>query len=49
MPLVINALGGGHTDTDTDTHTHTEMRTKAISRNQVHAAEGRASGLKRES
>ena len=36
-PLVINDLGGGHTDT----HTHTNARTKAISRNQAHAAEGR--------
>ena len=29
MPLVINALGNGHTDT------HTNVRTKEISRNQV--------------
>ena len=35
MPLVINALGGGHTDT------HTDTQTKAISRNQTCAAFGR--------
>ena len=40
MPLVINALDGGHTDTDTD------MQTKAISRNQVCVAFGRTPGLK---
>ena len=40
MPLVINALGGEHTDT----HTHTDVQTKAISRNQVRAA--KAPGLK---
>ena len=37
-PLVINGLGGGHTHT----HTHTDAQTKAISRNQARAAEGRA-------
>ena len=44
MPLVINAIGGGHTDRHTDTHTN--VQTKAISRNQVHKAEGRVPGLK---
>ena len=44
MPLVINGLGGGHTDTHT--HTHTDARTKAISRNQARAAFGCAPGLK---
>ena len=36
MPLVINTLGGEHTDTHMHTHTHkhTDMRSKAISRNQ---------------
>ena len=29
MPLVINSLGGGHTDTDTDTHSHTNKHTHA--------------------
>ena len=42
-PLVINSLGGGHTNTHTHTHTHTQAyrhsRTEAILRNQ-------ASGLK---
>ena len=47
--LVINALGGGHTDTHTHTHTHTHTnaQTKSISKNQACAAEGRAPGLKR--
>ena len=35
MPLVINALGDGHT------HTHTDVQSKAISRNQAHVAKGR--------
>ena len=39
MPLVINALGGGHTDRQTDRHTYTGARTKAISR--PHACGGR--------
>ena len=33
MPLVINSLGGGHTNT----HTHTDTRTETILRNQAHA------------
>ena len=33
------------TDTHTHIHTHTDARTKAISRNQARAAEGRAPGL----
>ena len=40
MPLVINGLGDGHA------HTHTDAQTKTISRNQAHAAFGRAPGLK---
>ena len=31
MPLVINSLGGGHTDTNT----HTDVRTETILRNQA--------------
>ena len=31
MPLVINNLGGGHTDTDRQTHIHTSQ-VKSISR-----------------
>ena len=38
MPVVINALGSGHTGTDTDTHT--DLQTKTISRNQVRVAFG---------
>ena len=33
MPLVVNSLGGGHTNT----HTHTDFHTETIFRNQVHA------------
>ena len=29
MPLVINALRGGHTDTHMHTHTHTHTHTQA--------------------
>ena len=28
MPLVINGLGGGHTDRQTDRHTHTRIPTR---------------------
>ena len=38
MPLVINGLGGGHTDTHTQAHTDTQ--TKVISRNQARVAKG---------
>ena len=31
MPLVINSLGGGHTQTNT----HTDIRTETILRNQM--------------
>ena len=44
--MVINGLRGRHTDTQTHTRTHTDAQTKAISRNQVHAA-FHAPGLKR--
>ena len=40
ISLVINALGGGHTDRQT--HAHTDAQTKAISRNQARVAFGRA-------
>ena len=36
--MIINGLGGKHTDTDT--HTHTVVQTKAISRNQAHTVFG---------
>ena len=29
-PLVINGLGGGHTDTHSHIHTHTDAQTKTI-------------------
>ena len=34
--LVINSLGGGHTNTHTNTHT--DIRTGTILRNQAHAS-----------
>ena len=35
MPLVINSLGGRHTNTHM--HTHTDVHTETISRNQARA------------
>ena len=34
-PLVINSLGGGHTNTHTQIRTHTDVRTETILRNQA--------------
>ena len=38
-PLIINSLGGGHTQTHThtQTHAHTDVRTTTILRNQARA------------
>ena len=38
--LVINALGGGHTDTNTDTHTHRHTHTYIQTHTHTHTDVG---------
>ena len=50
MPLVINALGGGHTDRQTDRHTHiTTCKPKQCQGNQARAVFGRVRLVKKSS
>ena len=46
IPLVTNALKGGHTDWHR--HTHTDVQTKVISRNKVWAKKAKKSGVRKE-
>ena len=40
VPLVINGLGGRHTNRQTNTHKHTDTPTKMISKYQACVAKG---------